>query len=92
MRRFREANKHVSKPWSGVNQPRAETGKFERKYPERRGQAIALRLPQSLDAEVRKVVGWQSAADNAALKAWVEAAIVEKIQRHESNPSSSSSS
>ncbi|MGJ3250291.1 MAG: hypothetical protein ACFE0J_04025 [Elainellaceae cyanobacterium] len=92
MRRFRETNERVSKPWSGVNQPRTETGKFESTYSERRGQAIALRLPQSLDAEVRKVVGWQSAADNAALRAWVEAAIIEKIQRHESNPLSSSSS
>jgi hypothetical protein len=71
----------MNKPWAGVDQPRTETGRFESKYEEPRGNAIALRLPQSLDVELRKVVGWNSKEDNAALKAWIEAAIFEKLQR-----------
>ncbi|PSN19879.1 hypothetical protein C7271_04975 [filamentous cyanobacterium CCP5] len=64
-------------------QPRAATGRFVSCYAERRGDAIALRLPQSLDRRLRSAVGWQSKADNKALTAWVEAAISEKLQRQE---------
>ena len=67
-----------SKP---VQQPRAATGQFISRYVERRGNAIALRLPQSLDHQLRETVGWHSKADNKALTAWVEAAILEKLQR-----------
>lgn len=67
---------------SRFEQPRAATGRFLSCYPERRGDAIALRLPQSLDRRLREVVGWHSKADNKALTAWVEAAILEKLQRH----------
>lgn len=62
-------------------QPRAATGRFISCYTERRGDAIALRLPRSLDRQLRQAVGWQSKADNKALTAWVEAAIAEKLQR-----------
>ena len=65
------------------SQPRATKGRFASPYPERRGEAIALRLPQSLDRSLREMVGWQSKADNASLKAWVEAAILEKLERHQ---------
>lgn len=71
----------ASKPWAGVDQPRTAAGKFEQKYPEPRGEAIALRLPQSVDAELRQIVGWSSKEDNPTLKAWVEAAILEKLER-----------
>ncbi|MEL6382461.1 MAG: hypothetical protein AAFQ89_08305 [Cyanobacteria bacterium J06626_18] len=64
-------------------QPRAATGQFISRYVERRGSAIALRLPQSLDHQLRETVGWQSKADNKALTAWVEAAILEKLQREQ---------
>lgn len=64
-------------------QPRAATGRFTSRYVERRGSAIALRLPQSLDHQLRETVGWQSKADNRALTAWVEAAILEKLQRQQ---------
>ena len=69
------------------SQPRAATGRFVSRYVERRGSAIALRLPQSLDRQLRETVGWQSKADNRALTAWVEAAIFEKLQRQEKVPS-----
>lgn len=71
----------LNKPWAGMNQPRTENGRFESKYNERRGSAIALRLPISLDMALRRAVGWSSREDNAALKAWLEAAIAEKLQR-----------
>lgn len=66
---------------SRFEQPRAATGRFISCYPERRGDAIALRLPKSLDRQLRTAVGWQSKTDNKALTAWVEAAILEKLQR-----------
>lgn len=67
----------------GMNQPRGQSGRFSSRYAERRGDAIALRLPLSLDQTLRQVVGWESKADNAVLKAWVEAAIAEKLSRCE---------
>jgi len=72
-------NSSVNAAWPG--QPRTPTGQFVSGYAERRGAAIALRLPQSLDAQVRQAVGWQSKADNKALTAWIEAAILEKLQQ-----------
>lgn len=66
-----------------LEQPRTATGRFVSCYAERRGDAIALRLPQSLDRRLRDAVGWQSKADNKALTAWVEAAIFEKLQRQD---------
>lgn len=74
----------ISKPWAGADQPRADTGRFASHYEEPRGEAIALRLPKSLDEKLRQVVGWHSKADNPALKAWVEAAILEKLERQHS--------
>ncbi|MEM9009216.1 MAG: hypothetical protein AAGE59_37660 [Cyanobacteria bacterium P01_F01_bin.86] len=68
-----------------LRQPRTATGQFVSHYVERRGNAIALRLPQSLDHQLRETVGWQSKADNRALTAWVEAAILEKLERQQ-NP------
>lgn len=64
-------------------QPRAPRGRFASPYAERRGEAIALRLSQSLDQALRATVGWRSKADNAALKAWVEEAIAEKLERQQ---------
>ena len=40
-----------------VNQPRNKDGKFGRAYVEPRGKAIALRLPESIDREARKLAG-----------------------------------
>ena len=62
-----------------LDQPRIG-GKFAQKGTERRGGAIALRLPASLDSQVRAAAGWQSGADNAALRDWVEAACKEKVE------------
>ncbi len=71
----------AGKPWAGVNQPRTATGRFGQKGNEPRGAAIALRLPKSLDLQLRQAAGWQSKADNAALRRWLEAAIAEKLSR-----------
>jgi hypothetical protein len=65
------------------SQPRAQRGRFASPYSERRGAAIALRLPQSIDQSLRNIVGWRSKDDNPNLKAWVEAAIREKLERHQ---------
>jgi uncharacterized protein YhjY with autotransporter beta-barrel domain len=62
------------------NQPRGEAGRFASMYEEKRGDAIALRLPASLDQALRQAVGWQSKADNGTLKAWIEAAIEAKLE------------
>ena len=64
------------------DQPRTEKGQFGQKPAgvERRGEAIALRLPASLDAQVRAAAGWQSAADNIVLRDWVEGACQEKVR------------
>lgn len=65
-----------------IQQPRdTKSGKFGSEYKEKRGEVIALRLPQSLDQEVRDRAGWKSAADNYKLKEYVEAAIREKLER-----------
>ncbi|PSB29915.1 hypothetical protein [Stenomitos frigidus] len=57
------------------DQPRLSQGTFASQYKERRGAAaIALRLPVSLDAQVRAAAGWQSKEDNEALRVWVEQA------------------
>lgn len=63
------------------NQLRAGGGQFGPKIAggEKRGAAISLRLPESLDRELRAAAGWQSSADNAALRDWIEAAIREKL-------------
>lgn len=66
-----------------LNQPRGQAGRFASMYAEKRGDAIALRLPLSLDQALRQVVGWQSKADNAVLKAWVEDAIAQKLLNDE---------
>jgi hypothetical protein len=60
-------------------QPRTEKGKFESQYKERRGQPIALRLAESLDTKLRKVVEWKSAEDNPKLKQWIEEAIAAQL-------------
>ncbi|MBW4694652.1 MAG: hypothetical protein KME27_23120 [Lyngbya sp. HA4199-MV5] len=63
-----------------ADQPRVN-GKFGQKPgAEKRGDAIALRLPVALDAQVRAAAGWQSAADNSALRDWVETALREKAE------------
>lgn len=61
--------------------PRGAAGRFVSRYVEKRGNAIALRLPQSLDSRLREAIGWRSKADNKMLTAWVEAAIQEKLSR-----------
>lgn len=61
------------------NQPRTEKGQFGQKTTEKRGDAIALRLPASLDAQVRTAAGWQSSADNTALRDWVEGACKDRV-------------
>jgi len=58
-----------------MKQPRITGGKFGSQYKERRGDVIALRLPQSLDEALRAAAG-----DN--LKTWVEEAIALKL-KHE---------
>lgn len=66
-----------------ADRPRAATGRFVSYYAEKRGDAIALRLPKSLDERLRHAVGWRSKADNKALTTWIEAAIAEKLQQVE---------
>lgn len=61
-----------------VAQPHA--GMFQSPYEERRGDAIALRLPVSLDAQVRQAAGWQSKADNIALRDWIEGACQQRAE------------
>lgn len=62
-----------------MKQPRTGKGTFESQYKERRGQPIALRLSESLDTKLRKVVGWKSAEDNPKLKQWIEEAIAARL-------------
>jgi hypothetical protein len=62
-----------------MKQPRTEKGTFESQYKERRGQPIAIRLPESLDTQLREVVGWESASDNPKLKQWIEEAIAIRL-------------
>ena len=63
------------------SQPRSPRGRFSSQYKERRGETIALRLPESLDQQLREAAGWKSKDDNRALKDWVEQAIAEKLGR-----------
>lgn len=56
-----------------MSQPRAAGGKFGSQYKEKRGAAIALRLPISLDEAVRAAAGEE-------LKAWIEDAIALKLK------------
>ena len=63
-----------------MKQPRTTKGKFTSQYQERRGQPISLRLPETLDRELREVVGWTGSADNPELKAWVEEAIAQRLR------------
>ena len=63
-----------------MQQPRTKKGKFGSPYPERRGKPISIRLPESLDQQLRELVGWQSSADNPKLKQWLEEAISDKLQ------------
>ncbi|MGF1570582.1 MAG: hypothetical protein ACFCVD_21325 [Nodosilinea sp.] len=79
--RLPEISVSPAEPGSPAAQPRGQAGRFASPYPERRGETIALRLPQSLDRSLRRMIGWQSKADNADLKAWIEAAILEKLDR-----------
>jgi hypothetical protein len=58
-----------------MQQPRNKKGTFESQYKEKRGQPIAIRLPESLDAQLRDTVGWKSSEDNPKLKQWIEEAI-----------------
>ncbi len=59
-----------------MRQPRLR-GKFSSQYREPRGKPLALRLPESLDKELRELAG-----DN--LKQWVEDAIALKIKQEKS--------
>lgn len=70
---------------AALRQPRGSAGRFASHYSERRGEAIALRLPLSLDRALRQQVGWQAKADNPQLKRWIEAAIAEKLSREQSS-------
>lgn len=62
-------------------QCRDQSGKFK-PVASPKGDAIALRLPTALDAQVRAAAGWQQPTkeDNAALREWVEEAIREKAE------------
>lgn len=62
-----------------MQQPRNKKGTFESQYKEKRGQPIALRLPQSLDGQLRDAIGWQSSEDNPKLKQWIEKAIAARL-------------
>ena len=83
MSRPQKSKEPVKKPWAGNEQPRNPQSKFQSQYKERRGEAIALRLPLSVDEKVRAAANWQDKADNPKLKAWIEAAIREKLARDE---------
>ena len=65
-----------------MQQPRTEKGTFASQYQERRGQPIALRLPKSLDAQLRGAVGWKSSEDNPKLKQWIEEAIAAHLSKN----------
>lgn len=56
-----------------MDQPR-QGGKFAPKVTELKGDAIAFRLPLSLDVQVRKKAGWHDKSDNYLLHAWIQAA------------------
>ena len=73
----------VNKSLSGNKQPRNAQSKFQSQYKERRGDAIALRLPVSLDEQVRTAANWLDKTDNPKLKAWIETALREKLERDE---------
>lgn len=57
------------------DQPRTELGQFGIKATEKKGDAIALRLPASLDAEVRAA----AEAEGTALRDWVESACKDRV-------------
>jgi len=61
------------------SQPRTAKGKYGVKAGELKGDAIAFRLPASLDAQVRDFAGWKSKGDNALLRAWVEGACKDRV-------------
>ena len=63
-----------------MQQPRTKKGTFKSQYPERRGEPIAIRLPESLDRKLRELVDWKSSADNPKLKQWLEETIAEKLK------------
>jgi hypothetical protein len=65
-----------------MQQPRNKKGTFESQYKEKRGQPIALRLPQSLDGQLRDAIGWQSSEDNPKLKQWIEKAIAARLSEN----------
>jgi hypothetical protein len=65
-----------------MQQPRNKKGTFESQYKERRGQPIAIRLPESLDAQLRNAVGWKSSEDNPKLKQWIEQAIAGRLSEN----------
>ena len=69
-----------------MNQPRTEKGTFESQYKERRGQPIAIRLPESLDARLRDAVEWKSSEDNPKLKRWIEEAIAARLEESQKKP------
>ena len=62
-----------------MQQPRTKKGTFESQYKERRGQPISIRLPESLDAQLRDAVGWKSSEDNPKLKEWLEDVIAARL-------------
>ncbi len=67
-----------------MQQPRTKKGTFESQYKERRGQPIALRLPESLDAQLRDAVDWKTSEDNPKLKQWIEEAIAARLSEQNS--------
>lgn len=60
-------------------QPRTDKGTFGSQYKERRGQPIALRLPENLDKKLREAIEWESNEDNPKLKQWIEEAIAAQL-------------
>jgi hypothetical protein len=68
-----------------MQQPRNKKGTFESQYKEKRGQPIALRLPQSLDEQLRDAIGWKSSEDNPKLKQWIEKAIAARLSENKDN-------
>jgi hypothetical protein len=68
-----------------MQQPRNKKGTFESQYKEKRGQPIAIRLPESLDAQLRDAVGWKSSEDNPKLKQWIEEAIAARLSENKDN-------
>jgi hypothetical protein len=66
-----------------MDRTRNSDGQFVREYSEPRAKtAIAFRLPESVDRELRQLLGWESSADNKQLHDWVAEAVRQRVVRN----------